>query len=305
MKHLNIILALITLMALIGTATATTVLDNGGFETGDFTNWSQYANGACGATHCQTNVTNTDKYAGTYSAKLWAEYAGITITEIYQTLPTTAGDNLTFYYKMNNSCNGTPAAVQGMFTIMADSIKAFDLDTNVTAWTYGEITINTTGANTIEFITSPCIGVGSNVTVYLDNITIGIGTTTTTTTTTPSPPPFNYSGYQINFSLSGMNISNSSYSAGRFFAGDWTHAIYHVFDLSMGVWWIALIYLGMMLHIYIRTQHVAIPVILSMTTFSGLIGLNMLPTELAVFAYVFVISGIAGTLYFLAKGDGG
>jgi hypothetical protein len=91
-------LAILALVSLVGVCHASTIVTNGGFETGDFTGWVLSGNTA------DTFVSTDQPHSGNFAADLGASPTDGSLTQL---LPTVAGETYTLTYWLQNE-GGTP-----------------------------------------------------------------------------------------------------------------------------------------------------------------------------------------------------
>jgi len=135
-----LLLAVVAAVSLTNIAHAN-ILTNGGFETGDFSGWTQGGNTA--ATYVGNNP-NTP-HTGSFAAEL-----GPTITPgtLSQTLATTAGASYSISFWLENTAGSTPNSV----TAMWDSSTLLSITNFVNrAWTLNTFTVTGTGSDTLRF----------------------------------------------------------------------------------------------------------------------------------------------------------
>ncbi len=87
--------ALVATLALAGTASATEMLTNGGFESGNFTGWTQF--GAVG----QTNINAADALTGSFGAR----FSPNAIGGIFQDITTVAGQAYRLTFDLRHLAN--------------------------------------------------------------------------------------------------------------------------------------------------------------------------------------------------------
>jgi len=83
--------------------------------------------------------------------------------------------------------------------------------------------------------------------------------------------------------------------------GNFIPAVFIPFDATIGHWVFVILYAMVILPIYIKTQNVVMPVILTMA-FGGA-GLVVLPPEAQVITKILLAVGVMGILYLVFKGD--
>jgi hypothetical protein len=125
------------------------LVQNGGFETGDFTGWTLVGNGTV-STPFGTTVYNAVENSASYSAVVHSGNYGaflgdIQLATLSQTLPTVAGENYLLSLWVDNITNGT---VQ-QFQVNWDNKNIYGL-TNPPAfsWTNLQFIVTAAGANT-------------------------------------------------------------------------------------------------------------------------------------------------------------
>jgi hypothetical protein len=134
MRHLIAGLALT--LVVTGAARADQIVVNGGFETGDFTGWSQ--SGAPGS----SLVTKSAPHSGMYAAYLDANGVG----SLSQTLVTTPGDALhvSFWLKVNgDEGSGKNKGPQSSIQVQLGSTTLFSA-TDLSPGNYKQYTFDTT-----------------------------------------------------------------------------------------------------------------------------------------------------------------
>jgi len=145
-------------------ATASGIIINSGFETGDFTGWdlSSYSN---------ITISSDEKHSGSYSAKFHAFASGDGYLSLGQ-VPTPYPSNVSgysFWYKID-FVNGSKHEFE-YDIIFYDIPQITDVKTNVSGWTQISGNIENSGILLyVEFSADATIGPDSELIVYLDDI---------------------------------------------------------------------------------------------------------------------------------------
>ncbi len=170
-KLLRITLAVVLLSFGTAVFAGTVPISNGGFETGDFTGWTQFGDTSFDSV-CQTSTCpyNFAPYAGTYAASFGA--VGDT-SGIFQNVATVVGQQYTLtFFLANQQSGGVPNYFQAQFGNADFSLSNFPV---AFGWTEFQLTNVATSTSTLlEFTFRNDPGYW-----FLDNVgvTTGGGTT--------------------------------------------------------------------------------------------------------------------------------
>lgn len=121
-------LALIATLAVAGPASATEMVTNGGFETGNFTGWTQF--GAVG----QTNVNAADALTASFGAR----FSPNTIGGIFQDITTVTGQAYRLTFDLRHLAN--LLAPNNSFSVSFDGVVLGSL-----------LNVGTTGPTTFDY----------------------------------------------------------------------------------------------------------------------------------------------------------
>ena len=163
-RNLLHVAAAITMMAAAtATAGAQNLVQNGGFETGDFTGWTLSGNPGYVSVASGASYVNSGSYAGSFGAVGSDTY-------LSQAFSTNAGDQLTFSFFLQNDASPTNdffASFNGTPLVSLTNASAF----NYTQYSYN---VTATGSDNITF------GFRQDPSYFqLDDVSVVASTTTT------------------------------------------------------------------------------------------------------------------------------
>jgi len=150
------------------------LIKNGGFETGDLTNWSTFIDGGAGAS-ATFSATTSDKYSGNYSCFINIASGGTSASNIqlYQEYFNIVKDlkyKVRFYAKATAARSTDVRVIQ---TVSPYSVYGLDASVNLTtSWQLYELSFT---ANTTANDTRFQFRLGGNVEdVYIDDVSLTI-----------------------------------------------------------------------------------------------------------------------------------
>jgi hypothetical protein len=161
-------MALFAISAQVGTASA--ALSNGGFETGDFTNWTVDS-----VNNWAIVINSGTQYAGNFEAQLGTYGALGTLT--HDAIATTAGQKYTVTFALANDMKDATNAFQALWNGQVQALYPVLIPTDASPYTMYQFTATATDAySTIafNFMNDPSV-------YHLDNVDV---------TPTPIPAAF-------------------------------------------------------------------------------------------------------------------
>jgi PEP-CTERM motif/Carbohydrate binding domain len=165
--RVTLAVALLSLGTLAFAGTAQVL--NGGFETGDFTNWTQFGdttfNGVCDISTCPFGYP---PYQGTYSAFFGpvGDTGGI-----YQDITTIPGDRYTISFYLALPEAGTPNSFEVTFGNASLNLNNFPAPFDWALFQFSEVATSDTTRLTFTFRNDPAYW-------FLDNVSVNQGGTT-------------------------------------------------------------------------------------------------------------------------------
>lgn len=169
-KFIRVSLA-VALLALGMSAFASTAqVMNGGFETGDFTDWTQFGDtGSSGVCQTSTCPNNYPPFGGTYAAFFGpvGDTGGI-----YQDIDTVVGQQYTISFYLALPVSGTPNFFEVQFGSASLSLTNFPGSFDYGLFEFTDVATSTTTRLTFTFRNDPNWWFLDNV-----NVTTGGGTT--------------------------------------------------------------------------------------------------------------------------------